>query len=370
MNQDQSAIVDVVRSILGDQSTQASVIAAEGPGWNESLWKVLCEKGFATISIPETLGGSDGDLADACLVLHELGRSAAAVPFVENTLLAGWALAEAGVALPRGMSTMSTGTSKDELTVTGDLGGAVLDGVLHRVPWATHSNQIVVLAEIDGKPHLIQVPTALATIEEGRNLAMESRDMVRFEKVTVSADKVIEAPESVNQESLGLRGALSRAALIAGALDRVTEITIRYTAEREQFGRPIARFQAVQRHLVRIAEQTVSARMAVDAAAINASTHLDFFDIASAKIVASEAAGTVSAASHQAHGAIGMTKEYELGQLSRRLWSWRDECGSEAVWSRRLGARVAEAGAGALWPRISTALAPERSANDKVAVNR
>ena len=81
MNQDQSAIVDVVRSILGDQSTQASVIAAEGPGWNESLWKVLCEKGFATISIPEALGGSDGDLADACLVLHELGRAAAAVPW-------------------------------------------------------------------------------------------------------------------------------------------------------------------------------------------------------------------------------------------------------------------------------------------------
>ena len=369
MNQDQSAIIDAVRSILSDHSTQESVIAAEGPGWNGSLWNVLCEMGFATISIPESAGGSDGDLADACLVLHELGRSAAAVPFVENTLLAGWALTEADVALPDGISTMSTGSPKDDVTVTGDSGGAVLDGALHRVPWAAHSKQIVVLADIDGKPHLIQVPTASTTIEPGRNLAMESRDMVRFEKVTVAADKVVVAPASVNQESLRLRGALGRAALIAGALDRVNEITVRYTAEREQFGRPIARFQAVQRHLVRIAEQTVSARMAVDAAAINAVTHLDFFDIASAKIVASEAAGTVSAASHQAHGAIGMTKEYELGQLSRRLWSWRDECGSEAVWSRRLGIQVAEAGADALWPRISTALAPERGANEKVAVN-
>lgn len=369
MNKDQSAIVDVVRSILGDHSNQESVIAAEGPGWNETLWNALSEKGFASISIPESAGGSDGDLADACLVLHELGRSAASVPFVENTLLAGWALAEAGVALPKGINTMSTGSSKDNVTVTGNPDGAVLDGVLHAVPWATHSNQIVVLADIDENPHLIQVPTASTTVEPGRNLAMESRDMVRFEKVTVPADKVVVAPASVNQESLRLRGALGRAALIAGALDRVTEITLRYTAEREQFGRPIARFQAVQRHLVRIAEQSVSARMAVDAAAMNASTHLDFFDIASAKIVASEAAGTVAAASHQAHGAIGMTKEYELGQLSRRLWSWRDECGSEAVWSLRLGVQVAEAGASALWPRISTALAPERGTNEKVAVN-
>lgn len=359
MNQDQSALVEALRAILADHSSQESVIAAEEPGWNERLWNVLSEGGFASISIPESSGGSDGSLADACVVLHEIGRSAGAVPFAENTLLAGWALAEAGAALPDGVSTMSTRASAS-LSVTADGSGAVLDGVLSRVPWASHAQQIVVLADIDGTSQLIQVPADSVVIEPGRNLAMESRDLVRFERVRVSADKLVAAPASVTAEALELRAALSRAALISGALERVTEITVRYTAEREQFGRPIARFQAVQRHLVRIAEQSVSAQMAVDAAATNAATGLDFFDIASAKIVASEAAGIVSAASHQAHGAIGMTKEYELGQLSRRLWSWRDECGSEASWSRRLGAHVAEAGADALWPRITTGLAPER----------
>jgi acyl-CoA dehydrogenase len=51
-----------------------------------------------------------------------------------------------------------------------------------------------------------------------------------------------------------------------------------------------------------------------------------------------------------------MTKEYELGQLSRRLWSWRDEFGSERYWSRELGRQLADAGADELWPRISTGL--------------
>ena len=61
-------------------------------------------------------------------------------------------------------------------------------------------------------------------------------------------------------------------------------------------------------------------------------------------------------AAHQAHGAMGMTKEYELGQLTRRLWSWRDEFGSERWWGRELGRQLAGAGADELWPRISTGL--------------
>ncbi|MEO6955845.1 MAG: acyl-CoA dehydrogenase family protein [Antricoccus sp.] len=367
MNQDQQALVSALRLIFADHMTAEKVIAAEGPGFAREAWDVLSDGGFTSISIPESAGGSGGDLADACVVLHEIGRSAAAVPMAEHALLAGWAMAEAGMMLPAGVSTMADGASMNTLNARTAADGVVLNGVLARVPWASNSSQIVLLIDLDGAPHLVVVPTPLVAVEPGRNVAMESRDLVRCENVTVPADGVIPAPATVTRQALELRAALSRAALIAGALERVTEITVRYTGEREQFGRPIARFQAVQRHLVRIAEQSASAQMAVDAAATNAVTGLDFFDIASAKIVASEAAGVVAAASHQAHGAIGMTKEYELGQLSRRLWSWRDECGSEAVWSRRLGAHVAAAGADALWPRISTGLSPERVADKMVA---
>jgi acyl-CoA dehydrogenase len=107
---------------------------------------------------------------------------------------------------------------------------------------------------------------------------------------------------------------------------------------------------------VTIAEEAQLAGLAADVAALNAHPEPVFFDVAAAKAAASEAATIAARASHQAHGAIGMTKEYELGQLTRRLWSWRDEFGSERYWSRELGRQLAEAGADELWPRISRGL--------------
>jgi acyl-CoA dehydrogenase len=98
----------------------------------------------------------------------------------------------------------------------------------------------------------------------------------------------------------------------------------------------------------------VSARMAVTTASRNADPDPSVFDVAAAKVVASEAATTASRAAHQVHGAIGMTKEYELGQLTRRLWSWRQEFGSEQHWSRELARELG--GADAMWPRIATGL--------------
>ena len=76
-------------------------------------------------------------------------------------------------------------------------------------------------------------------------------------------------------------------------------------------------------------------------------------DVAAAKSVASEAAGIIAAAAHQATGAMGMTREYELGRLTRRLWSWREEYGGERTWTTRLGALLAEEGARQLWPTIA-----------------
>jgi alkylation response protein AidB-like acyl-CoA dehydrogenase len=73
----------------------------------------------------------------------------------------------------------------------------------------------------------------------------------------------------------------------------------------------------------------------------------------SPKIRAGEAAGKVAEIAHQVHGAIGFTHEHSLHRLTRRLWSWRDEFGTESHWSRELGREVMSAGADALWPTMS-----------------
>jgi acyl-CoA dehydrogenase len=166
-------------------------------------------------------------------------------------------------------------------------------------------------------------------------------------------DAVAEAPAGVDREALWRRGAFSRAALLAGALERIAEQTIDYANEREQFGRPIARFQAVQQHLVRLSAEAALAGMAADVAAEALERGDGAFEAGVAKAVASRAAGVVGGLAHQVHGAIGMTEESSLHHLTRRLWTWRQEFGSERWWNRRVGQQLVRGGADGLWPRLA-----------------
>ena len=361
MSSDRLSIAEAVASIFRDLSSPSAVNLAEETGWNDELWTVLAESGFTTISVPEEAGGSGGDIADAAVVLKEAGRFAAPVPIAETGLLAGWAQAAAGMELSSGPSTVGVGHNDDSVEISRLEGSWQVRGRLHRVPWADKSEHIVVIGQHESRDFVARVNRADVEVTPGQNMAGESRDTVVLPGIQISSDNIGEAPDGVNMAALRLRGALARSVQMAGALARVADLTVRYTNEREQFGRPVARFQAVQRHLVRITEQAQVTGMAAETASLNAEGEPSFFDVAAAKIVAGEAASIAAAASHQAHGAIGMTKEYELGQLTRRLWAWRDEFGSEAYWSRVLGSQVAAAGAEEIWPRVSTAYQPSAS---------
>jgi len=360
MSDDRSSIKEAVTSILRDLSDPDTVRQVEDQAWNERLWSVLEDSGFTRISVPESAGGSGGDLADACVIVKEVGRFAAAIPVVETALLAGWATSAAGLELPPGPATVGVGNEADTLELSGDPNGWRLSGRLHRVPWAQQAKTVVVVAPSESGDHVVVLRAADVEVHPGRNLAGEPRDTVVLTDVVPEA--TAPAPEGVSIDVLRMRGALARATAIAGALERVSDLTVSYTAQREQFGRPLARFQAVQRHVVRIVERSQAAVIAAEAAVLNADPDPHFFDVAAAKVVAGESATVATQATHQAHGAIGMTKEYELGHLSRRLWSWRDEFGSEAHWSRLLGQHLAEAGADNLWPRLSTGRVEHSSA--------
>ena len=81
------------------------------------------------------------------------------------------------------------------------------------------------------------------------------------------------------------------------------------------------------------------------------------FEIATAKLVANQAAARATKACHQAHGAMGMTQAYPLHHFSRRLWSWRKEYGTDAHWSAVLGQMATSVGADGLYPLITTGTA-------------
>ncbi len=340
-------LLDTAMSLFSDKCSAEAVQAAEGQGWAPQLWDALAEVGFPWLGLPESLGGAGGSTADALAVLRIAGRFAAPVPLAETSLLAGWLLAGAGLPVGKDPITVAPGRPDDSLLQTGN----TLNGVVHRVPWARQAKRIVLLVPASEGWQVATVQPEKAKIEPLTNLAGEPRDTVVFDRTEIL--ELAPAAPGMTPDTLLFRGALSRAMLMAGALERMSEMTIKYTNERRQFGRPVAAFQGVQIHLVNGAQDAALVNMAAEQAARVADQASATFEIASAKILASQAAQTATKAAHQAHGAMGMTQEYPLHHFSRRLWAWRSEYGDERFWSVRLGRAISGAGSGALYPAIT-----------------
>jgi acyl-CoA dehydrogenase len=269
--------------------------------------------------------------ARALALLRERGPD----PDAESALLGQWLLAHAGLGEADGLVTVAPGSARDGVMLRGER----LSGTAHRVPWAGAAERIALL--LDGR--VVAVERADVTIHPRANLAGDARDTVVFE------DARAQPGAGVEPDELLLRGALTRIALIAGALDRVYELAVRHAGERRQFGRPIGAFQAVQQHLVTIAQQAALA----GAAAATTARRPGGFEIAAGKLLANRAALSAGRAAHQVLGARGTTREHPLGQLTCRLWAWRSEYGDEHRWSTTLGAAVARAGADSLYPAIT-----------------
>jgi acyl-CoA dehydrogenase len=199
------------------------------------------------------------------------------------------------------------------------------------------------------------------TCSQSTNLAGEPRDTYTLHDVTPIA--VVESPIS-RMDCIAI-GATARSALIAGALTKILALSTEYANLRMQFGRPIAKFQAVQHNLAILATQTIAATAAAECGAEAIEEHLategdgvgtplhGLLALGCAKIRAGEAAGIGASIAHQAFGAIGFTQEHMLHLYTKRLWSWRDEFGNEAFWSRRIGEDVVAAGKEALWPALT-----------------
>jgi acyl-CoA dehydrogenase len=175
---------------------------------------------------------------------------------------------------------------------------------------------------------------------------------------------------------LRLRGALGRVLLMTGAAEHTLALCVRYAKERTQFGRPLAKFQAVQHHLARVAAETAALRAASQAAvhsAVYSAVHstagaaagteagaeadlIPWAPVAAAKVRAGRAASEIAALAHQVHGAIGVTWEHGLRRDTTRLWAWRDEFGGEADWAATIDTWLVGAGPDAL----RTALTEDR----------
>jgi len=371
----ESLVAETARRIFADLAEPQAVNKA-GDGWKAPAWAALEQAGLTLAWVPDSLGGAGADVADGFAVLRQAGRFAAAVPLAE-TLLAGWLLARAGIAAPKGAMTCGPARDGDRVTLAGN---GTLTGSLRSVPFARDAKHLAVLARRDGAGSAVALVDAReARIADGTSLGGDPLNPVSFNAARPVAVK--DAPAGLDEQTLMLMGAAVRAMQMAGALEAILELAVAYANERVAFERPIAKFQAVQHNLARLAGEVAVAIAAAGSAADAIAEHQRsgvpppltpprvvpearlrrdgegdlavFLEAASAKIRVGEAATEGAGIAHQVLGAIGFTQEHTLHRFTRRLWAWRDDFGSESFWAVKLGTLVAAKGADGLWPMLA-----------------
>jgi acyl-CoA dehydrogenase len=334
-------VVAAAERLFGDLVTPELIAAVEAGQFPDTLWQALVDGGFTALSVPAVAGGSGLDLAARLAFMRSAGRFAVPLPLLEHEAALAL-LAEVGLPLPEGLVALAFAAF--EATPAG------IAATVEAVPFARHARHLLLLhGEVQPAPFvLVTMADARVSVTPATGLAGEPRDRVELRGVSGPGGTAAD-PDGL------LRGlALGRAAQMNGALERVLELAVSYALERSQFGRPIAKFQAIQQQLAVLAGEVAAAVRAVDAAAERGAEGLGVWGpLAKARL--GDAVGPVTEIAHQVHGAMGFTHEHLLHRYTRRLWAWRDEHGSEFHWQAELGARILAGGAAGLWPFITDA---------------
>ena len=332
-----SDLIDMMGAVFADyRETHPPASTVEH---DAALWRRLDELGLIRLTGAEQSGGSDAGWYEAAELLSAAVRNGVRIPLAEHDLLACWLLD--AVEMPCDASVRTVCRLDDH-------------GVAIRVPWAASADGVVVVWESAGEYRAADVAAETLRITPGTNMIGEPRD-------TVAADVTVLHGEPVDSELLNrlrLKSALVRSIQVCAALDRILELSIEHVTSRVQFGRPLARFQAVQNLISDVAAEAALARAATDAALTAAVTsdwsapNLKFL-VAVARSCAGHAASVVVRNAHQIHGAIGTTREHRLHEFTRAALAWRSEFGSVRYWDEQVTSAALGAGGGGLWNLIT-----------------
>lgn len=320
-------LTEALERLFREKATPAMIRAVETGDTGSELWTEIAESGFLDMLLPEEKGGAEVSLSDAFGAFMLAGRHALPFPFVQTVMARGW-LDALGYEAPEGAIAIAgpetRRTDDGVLSAQGVAFGKVADWVL-----AGFADSWVLL------------PVAAAQIQGDEAYGSQSADFSW--NALPEAALVIPVPADSACSPAQLAAA-SLAPLLAGAASQALDMTLTHVAERQQFGRAIAQFQAVQNQISVMAERVwamrMAARLALQASGAVPTPRL----VAIGKARCSEAAVTVADTAHALHGAIGITEEYDLQLYTRRLREWRRAGGTEALWARNLGREVIGSG--------------------------
>jgi len=306
---DNDPFADAARDVLADHCTPAAVRAIEAHDADAArrLWQQLEATGLADALVSEDAGGSGLQLAQVFGVLEQCGAHALPLPLGET--MAARALLGAGGCPRDGIALARAQHQSDGGWHARVRGGRVASHVLAQCGQAW---RLLAVADASQSAHALPLDAAMA-----------------WSAAQVQAAPQVAAPDGLDIWTLQ---ACVVSAQMAGAMGSVLARTLQYANERQQFGRPIGKFQAIQHQLAVMSEHVYASRMAAQLGCSTEGPQPDRLRVATAKARCSEAALAVSELAHSIHGAIGFTEEYDLQLYTRRLHCWRQTAGSEAYW--------------------------------------
>ncbi|QZH61200.1 acyl-CoA/acyl-ACP dehydrogenase [Mycolicibacterium farcinogenes] len=310
MSEERQLLRETVAALVDKHASPEAVRAAmeSERGYDEKLWALLCEQvGAAALVVPEELGGAGGELADAAVVLEELGKALVPTPLLGTTLAELALLAtddhEPLEALAEG-SSIGTVAFDPEYVINGDVADVVIG--------------------VDGA-NLTRWTTFTATPKTTMDLTRRLSAVIPGDTAVLGADP-----------GLADTAALLMAAEQIGAASRCLDLTVAYTKDRVQFGRAIGSFQALKHRMADLYVKVSAARAVVnDAIAEPSPTSASL-----ARYFASEALSAVTAEAIQMHGGIAITWESDIQLYFKRAHGSAQLLGPPRQHLRRLEAEV------------------------------
>ncbi len=354
LNEGQQILKKSARDFLAQECPlgPARQAAEKDAGFSSRIWKKMAELGWLGIMIPEEHGGGGGSFMDLSVLVAEMGRAIAPVPFIAHSLSA--------------FMIMHVGTEEQKKSLLPDLsagkrltvpafyedgfgrpgspvrcsavlesGGYVINGAKAFVPYADAAHFVIVPAITNGSGSRI---TLLLVDIHSDGVSRKKQDNISDEGLFDVKLKGVKAPVTSQLGNDGKasqclsdameKGALLRCAEMVGAAERILEVTVEYAKTRVQFGQPIGKFQAIQHHIANMSVDLDTSRLIANRAIWMASEGISCTKEAGmAKSWVSDAYRRICSLSHQTHGGVGLIIDHDLPLYTKRSFGAEAEFG-------------------------------------------
>jgi alkylation response protein AidB-like acyl-CoA dehydrogenase len=349
-SEEQKMLRESARDFLQTECPKAFVreMEKDPTGYTPKVWRQMADLGWMGILFPEQYGGSGGDFLDLLVLLEEMGRACLPGPFFSTVVLGGLPILEAGTDsqkkefLPKiasGHLTLTLAhlepvtTQFDPYLVRAQAFGGpnsyTIEGIKLFVPDAHVANYMICVARTRGEINspegltlfLVDAQSPGIKWELLRTVARDKQCEVIFQKVKVPQENILGAWGKGGNilEGLLQKAAIAKCAEMIGGAQFVLEMCVTYAKEREQFGRPIGTFQAVQHHCANMVIHIEGGRYITYKAAWMLSKGIPCTkQVAVAKAWVSEAYKRVAGLGHQIMAGTGYMEEHDMPLYSRR----------------------------------------------------